>query len=157
MNYKIMKIVITFTILLAVLITAPFEQAKAGEVKVLPSHSVIYITPMEGGLHEFLRSEIFKKKVPLSIALKEKDADYILTGTMVQKGSTGKWYHWLVGAAGRADSSQASVSLIKKGSRTLLWSSSVGDRSFWWGMLKRKGERKLAQRIVAKLKKTIIR
>lgn len=127
----------------------------AGEIKVLPSNSIIYVTPMEGGLHEFIRSEIFRKKVPLRISLSQKEADYILTGSMVKKGSTSKWYHWMLGAAGRADSSQASVSLVKKGSRTLLWSSSVGDRSFWWGMLKKKGERKLAQRIVAKLKKTI--
>lgn len=128
----------------------------AREVQVLPNNSVIFITPMEGSLHEFIKSEIFRKKVPLRVTMSANEAEYILTGSMVQKEGAQKWYHYLTGTAGTADTAQATVSLFKKGSKTVLWATNVGDRSVWWGMLKKKGERKIAQRVVAKLKQTVI-
>lgn len=122
---------------------------------IVPKNSIVFITPMDGALHEFIKAEIFRKKVPLRVTTSEGEAEYILTGTMVKKEGAGKWYHYLTGTAGTADTAQASVSLFKRGEKTVLWATDVGDRSVWWGMLKKKGERKIAQRVVSKLKNVI--
>jgi hypothetical protein len=143
-----------FVIFFMVLFSASVHSSTA---KILPPNSAIYITPMDGGLHEFLQSEFFRQKVPVRIVMKESAAEYVLTGSMVRKQGAEKWYHYLTGTAGTADTAQASVSLFKKGSDTILWATNVGDRSVWWGMLKKKGERKVAQRVVSKFKQIVER
>lgn len=149
-----MKRLFIFSILLVVLFTALDSHAAK---KVLPAQSRIYVTPMNNGLDGFIKSEIFKQSLPILITLKEIDSDYVLTGSMVTKESSQKWFHYLTGTAGMSDSAQANISLIRTNDETLVWSTDAGDRSLWWGMLKRKGERKVAQRLVSQLKKTIIK
>jgi hypothetical protein len=34
----------------------------------------------------------------------------------------------------------------------MIWAGEAGDRSLWWGSLKRGGQRKVADRIVSKMK-----
>jgi hypothetical protein len=44
---------------------------------------------------------------------------------------------------------------LDKEGKTLLWSDEAGDRSLWFGALKRGGQRKVADRLVSKLKKAL--
>lgn len=117
--------------------------------------STIFIVPMEGGMDQFIAAEMVKQKVPVSIVLDEEGASYIITGTAVKKEGSNKWYHYLSGTAGTTDSVQSSISLIDKKNKTLVWAGSAGDRSAWWGTLKRGGERKAAVRLVREFKKGI--
>ena len=39
--------------------------------------------------------------------------------------------------------------------KTLVWAGEAGDRSLWFGSLKRGGERKVADRIVSQMKKEL--
>lgn len=146
--------IITFALMLTFILAAP-TSLLASSSKVLPIHSRVFITPMNNGLDGFIKAEVFRQKLPVTITLKDSESDFVLTGTMVSKEGSQKWFHYLTGTAGTSDSAQASLSLIKTSDESLVWSGDAGDRSIWWGMLKKKGERKVAQRLVAQLKKLI--
>jgi hypothetical protein len=118
-------------------------QAKAA----VPVQSKVFIAPMEGNLGGFLAPEIIKKKVPFVLVTEEKDAEFVLTGTSLKEDD--KWYHVVFGGK---DKNEGNVQLINVASKQIVWAGEAGDRSLWWGGLKRGGERKLADRIVQKMK-----
>jgi hypothetical protein len=53
---------------------------------------------------------------------------------------------------GLHDNASAAVSIVDKTGRVVLWSNEAGDRSLFWGVVKRGGQRKVADRLVHKLK-----
>jgi hypothetical protein len=105
---------------------------------------------MEGNLHPFIAAEIVKKKLPITVVVEEKDADFILTGASI-KGDD-KWYHTVFGGK---DKNEGSVQLISVKEKTMVWAGEAGDRSLWWGSLRRGGQRKVADRIVSKMKEQL--
>ena len=121
----------------------------------IESGASVYIAPMENGLEQFISAEIFKQKLPITITANEKSAQYALVGKSVDKGSNVKWYDVVWGTAGRRDTIQASFSLVRKNDKAIIWAANAGDRSAWWGLLKRGGERKVALRIVKSMKKDL--
>lgn len=125
-----------------------FAQAK-GKV---PSDSRVFIAPMEGNLHGFVAAEIIKKKVPLTVVTDEKDADFVLTGASIRADD--KWYHVIFGGK---DKNEGNVQLINVKEKILVWAGEAGDRSLWWGNIRRGGQRKVADRIVKKLKQDLFK
>ena len=77
----------------------------------------------------------------MHLVLDERDADYILTG-LSQKTEV-KWYDVVSG------------SIVGGKDRTFVWAGESGDRSLIFGALKRGGQRKLAERIVSKMKQDL--
>lgn len=126
--------------------------AQAGEI---PPGAPIFIPPMQNGMDKFIAAEILQQQVPFVMTLDEKQADYILLGSTIDKGSNRKWFDVAFGTEGHGDSVQASVLLLRKRDKIILWANNQGDRSFWWGDLKRGGERKVAIRLVRALKKSL--
>jgi hypothetical protein len=45
--------------------------------------------------------------------------------------------------------------IVSPGEKKMIWASEAGDRSWWWGALKRGGQRKTAERLVKNLKKAV--
>ena len=131
----------TFTLILALMLT------QAGPQATVPAGSKVFIAPMEGNLNPFIAAEIIKKKLPIVIVTEEKDAEYILAGASI-KGDD-RWYHTVFGGK---DKNEGSVQLLNVKERTMVWAGEAGDRSLWWGNLKRGGQRKVADRIVSKMK-----
>ncbi len=123
--------------------------AAFGQFKVQPG-AKIFIAPMEGNLHGFIASEIIKKKIPIVVVTDDKDAEYILTGTSIKADD--KRYHTVFGGK---DKNEGNVQLISVKEKQLVWAGEAGDRSLWWGGLSRGGQRKVADRIVKKLKKDL--
>jgi hypothetical protein len=109
----------------------------------------VYIAPMEGDLHTFLAAEIVKKKVPIVVVVEEEEADFVMTGGNFKTGE-GKWFDVMFGAV--KDKNEGSVQLISVAQRALVWAGEAGDRSLWWGALARGGTRKVAGRIIGRLK-----
>lgn len=140
---------------------APPAQGAASETKVpVAGHPVtslkdvrkLYIDSMVNDLDAYLKAEFSKQmNHRISIVLKPEDADAVMTGT-------GEW-HKGTGAAitgrylGLHDTATGAVSVLSKDN--LLWASEAGDRSIWWGALKRGGQRKVADRIVHNFKHAI--
>jgi hypothetical protein len=112
----------------------------------------IFIAQMEGNLHGFIAPEILKKKVPLVVVTEETDAEYILTGASIRGDD--RWYHSVFGGK---DKNEGNVQLISVKDKQLVWAGEAGDRSMWWGGLKRGGQRKVADRIVKQMKKDLFK
>jgi hypothetical protein len=112
--------------------------------------SKLFIAPMEGSLNGFIAPEIIKKRVPMIVVTDEKDADFILTGASIRGDD--KWYHTVFGGK---DKNEGNVQLISVKDKQMVWAGEAGDRSMWWGGLKRGGQRKVADRIVKQMKKDL--
>jgi hypothetical protein len=139
----------TRPLLLAILAVASCTAADKAPSRI-PAGSKVFIAAMEGSLNGFIAPEIIKKKVPLVVVTDEKDAEYILTGASVKADD--KWYHSVFGGK---DKNEGNVQLISVKDKQMVWAGEAGDRSMWWGGLKRGGQRKVADRIVKQLKKDL--
>lgn len=102
---------------------------------------------MEGNLQGFIAAEILKKKMPLVVVTDEKDADFVLTGASIKADD--KWYNTIFGGK---DKNEGNVQLISVKDRQMVWAGEAGDRSLWWGGMRRGGERKVADRIVKQMR-----
>jgi len=102
---------------------------------------------MDGSLDGFIASEVIKQKLPFSVVTDDKNADYILVGASIKADD--KWYHVVFGGK---DKNEGNVRLLSAKDRTMVWAGEAGDRSLWWGSLRRGGERKVADRIVSRMK-----
>lgn len=114
----------------------------------------VFIAPMESNLNSFLAAEIIKQKLPIIVVMEESQADYILTGVSMKTGE-GKWYDVMFGTS--KDRNEGSVQLVSVSTKSLVWAGEAGDRSLWWGELKRGGQRKVADRIISKMKKEVFK
>ena len=126
----------------------PTEQSKTAlPTKVIPG-SRLFVASMQGNLDGFISAEIVKRKLPVIVTTEENTADYVLTGTSIKADD--KWYHTVFGGK---DKNEGNVALIRVKDKTLVWAGEAGDRSMWWGAWSRGGQRKVADRIISKLKK----
>ena len=136
---------------LALVFSASFLLAQTPDLKSIHK---IYIDKLPNDLDQYLRAEFFKQmKGKVSIVLEEKDADGIVTGiSEEEKGTgakiTGRYF-------GLHDIVTGSLSLLDKERKQILWSDEAGDRSLFFSVAHRGGERKVAERLVSKLKKAM--
>lgn len=139
----------------------PAGQTTATETKVpAAGHPVaslkdvknLYIEPMVNDLDSYLKAEFSKQLAGrVTIVLKAEDANAVMTGT-------GEWHKGTAQAVtgrllGLHDTATGAVTVISKDS--VLWASEAGDRSIWWGVVKRGGQRKVADRIVHNFKNAL--
>lgn len=116
--------------------------------RILPGGASVYIERMDNGLDGYIRAEMLAKKVPLKIVLKREQANYVLAGSGQER--KGSWHEgWL---SPDKDHSTGSVMLIDRSTNEMVWAGEAGDRSLWWGALARGGARKVASRLVDRLK-----
>ena len=120
----------------------------------LKSIHKIYIDKLPNDLDQYLRAEFFKQmKGKITVVLEEKDADGILTGVSEEKKGTGAQ---ITGRyLGLHDNATGSLSMVDRERKSILWADEAGDRSLMFGIMKRGGERKVAERLVSKLKKAM--
>ena len=136
-------------LMMAMCLLSGIAYAQTPEPKVPPG-SKIFIAKMEGGLDGFITTEIVKKKLPLTIVTEDKDADFVLTGASIKADD--KWYHTVFGGK---DKNEGNVQLLSVKDKVLVWAGEAGDRSLMWGSFRRGGQRKVADRIVGKMKKDL--
>jgi hypothetical protein len=120
----------------------------------LASIKKIFIEKMPNDLDQYLRAEIAKQfKGRVVVVLKKEDADGIITGVNEeQKGTAAKVTGRYLGLH---DTVNGTISLLDKTESTILWSDEAGDRNLFFGIAHRGGERKLADRLIGKLKKAM--
>jgi hypothetical protein len=123
-------------------------QLKLSEHHNIPPGSRIYVAPMEGKLDGFISAELVKKKLPIVVVIDEKDADFIITGASI-KGDD-KWFHSVFGTG--KDKNEANIQVVSVKERAVIWAGEAGDRSLFWGNMRRGGQRRVADRLVDKLK-----
>ncbi|MEZ5401576.1 MAG: hypothetical protein R2729_18025 [Bryobacteraceae bacterium] len=120
----------------------------------LSSIRKIYVEKMSNDLDQYIRAEFTKQmKGKVVIVLEKSEADAILTGVSDEKKGTGAA---ITGRyLGLHDNASAAVTLVDRTEKQVLWSDEAGDRSLLFGAMKRGGQRKVADRIVSKLKKAL--
>lgn len=129
-----------------------FSVAAQQVSKPIPKNATIYVEEMENDLDGYIRAEMVKKKVPLRIVLKPEEADIVMLGSSTPTEKA-KWHEgWLTA---ERDKTVGNITVVKKETKEFLWASEAGDRSWFWGALKRGGQRKVAERLVSNLKKAI--
>lgn len=137
-----------FGIAVCLVALASFSTANA-QTKVAEG-SKIFVAPMDGEFNDLLATEMVKRKLPVSVVTDETAADFILTGKVTKSGD--KWYN---SALGGKDTSEGSVRLISVKDKSIVWVGEAGDKGVLWGSLSRSGKGKLAERLVAKMKKDL--
>jgi hypothetical protein len=125
--------------------------------QVLPnlrSVHTVYIGKLPNDLDQYIRAEISKQmRGSMVVVLDEKDADGVITGVSEEEKGTGAK---ITGRyLGLRDIATASLSLVDKNRKVILWSDEAGDRSLLFGVMRRGGERKVAERLVKKLRKAM--
>jgi hypothetical protein len=125
-----------------------------GETPTLNSVRKVFIEKMDNNLDQYLRAEFTKQfNGKVVVVLDAKEADAILAGVgEEQKGTgakiTGRYL-------GLHDVATGTVSLLDKQGKIVLWSGEAGDRNMWVGPMARGGQRKVADRLISKLKKAM--
>jgi hypothetical protein len=111
----------------------------------------IYVDKMPNDLDQYIRAEITKQfKGKLLVVTTPDDADAVMVGVGDHKSGVGQA---LTGRSlGLHDTASGSVSVLDKSGKLVLWSSEAGDRSIWWGAMKRGGPRKVADRLIHNLR-----
>jgi len=138
-------------VLIVAALLSPLAFAQTPDLKSIHK---IFIDKMDNNLDQYLRAEFTKQfKGKVSVVLDAKDADAILTGLgEEQKGTgakiTGRYL-------GLHDVATGTVSLLDKEGKIILWAGEAGDRNMWVGAMARGGQRKVADRLVGKLKKAM--
>jgi hypothetical protein len=129
-------------------------QAAPVQIATYPQHAVqgsrVYIAPMEGNLDGFLSAEIMKQKLPLTVVTSDAQADYIMAGLSVKQDD-----HWYNAAWGGKDKNEGSVKLIGVQSKAIVWAGDAGDRSLLFSGFRRGGLRKVAERLVKEMRKSL--
>ena len=115
-----------------------------------PYNARFYVAPMEEGFDGLISALMLEKKLPLTITADENLADFIVVGA-TNKG-TQKWYDTVFGSGYERDRNQGSIRVIRVRDKTVIWAAQKGDRSLWWGALKKGGKRKVAERLVNDMK-----
>ncbi len=129
-------------------VSTPLLAIPASDRASSPIGAKFYVAPMPEGFDGFIAAEIVKRKLPLTVVDDERAADFIITGA-TNKG-VHKWYDTVFGNYER-DRNQGSIKVVRVKDRTVVWAGEAGDRSFWFGALKKGGQRKVADRIVGKM------
>ncbi len=132
------------------LLLAAFSFVIADAQTKVPEGAKIFVAQMEGDFHDVLSVEIVKRKLPVSVVTEEDAADFILTGKVTKSGD--KWYN---SALGGKDTQEGSVRLISVKDKSIVWVGEAGDKGVLWGSLSRNGQGKMAERLIAKMKKDL--
>lgn len=120
-----------------------------------PYNARFFVAPMEEGFDGLIAAHMLQRKLPLTIVADESLADFIIVGG-VNKG-THKWYDTVFGSGYERDRNQGSIRVIRVRDKTIVWAAQKGDRSLWWGALKKGGKRKVAERLVNKMNDDLFR
>lgn len=115
----------------------------------------IFVDPMAHDLDKFIREEIIKQmKERVVIVVDRNDADAILTGIDDEEtGAGAKTSRYL----GLHDVAKGTLTLLDKEGKILLWSDDAGDKSMMFTALKKGGQRKVANRLVGKFRKAMMK
>lgn len=118
----------------------------------LKKGSKIYIEKMPNDLDSYIVAEMFQKKVPLEVVTDSELADYIMLGSGTEEQNR-KWHQgWLTA---EQDRTSGNIRILEISTKKLLFAGEAGDRSLWWGALSRGGQRKVASRLVSKIKENV--
>lgn len=114
----------------------------------------LFIEKMPNDLDQYISAEITKQmNGRVMVVLDKADADAIMRGASQERTGTGAVVTGRY--LGLHDNATGSISIIDKDEKLVLWAGEAGDRSLFFNIAKRGGERKVADRLVSDFKKAL--
>ena len=120
--------------------------------QAIPRGAAVFVENMPNGLDGFIRAALFDRQVPLRVVLKREEAHLVIAGESTATQKTAWHEGWLTGAK---DKAEGNVMVFDRASRSLIMTAQAGDRSLLWGNLAKGGQRKVAERLVDKIKDNV--
>jgi hypothetical protein len=109
---------------------------------------------MPNGLDGFIRAALFDRQVPLNVVLKREDAHLVIAGESTATQVTAWHEGWLTKSK---DKAEGNVMVFDRATKTLIMTAQAGDRSLLLGNFAKGGQRKVAERLVDKIKDNVSR
>ena len=131
-------------------------QAQMSRPVTLRTVHKIFVDPMAHDLDKYIREEIIKQmKERVVVVVNKSDADAILTGIDEEETGAGKK---LTGRyLGLHNVATGTLSLLDPEGKILIWSDDAGDQAVMFTALKKGGQRKVANRLVGKFRKALMK
>lgn len=120
--------------------------------KPIRRNSKIFIEPMEGGLDGYIRAEIVKQKVPLVVVMSRGEAHLVVLGAASLYESR-SWHEGVLTA--EKDHAVGNLSVFDRTTGLMVWAAEAGDRNFLLGPIAGGGLKKVAGRIVSRMKNAV--
>jgi serine/threonine-protein kinase len=134
---------------------APSAQSTAGP-RSIRGVRTLFIEAMPNHLDAYIRADIAKEMpTRLTVVSRREDADAVMTGTSQKHGGSGS--RLTNGYLGVKDEFSGTVTITDPGGGRVLWTSEAGDKAVLIGILKRNGPKRVAERLVGKLRKAMER
>ena len=116
---------------------------------IIPAGAKIYVTDLNG-LGPYLKAELIKKHIPVSVVDEESSAEYVISGEGDHPNRT--WHDgWLT----RKQEATGAIEVHDIKSKQMVWASEAGDRNMWVGAWARDGYRKVADRLASNIAKIV--
>jgi hypothetical protein len=112
----------------------------------------IFVEPIGNGLEQTLQLEITRQfQGAITVTEDKRDADGVLKGQAEaeEKGMGKK----ITGKFGLNDVKVGTLALYARDGKTILWMETAGDRYFWVGPMTPESRKKIAERLVKKLRR----
>jgi hypothetical protein len=134
---------------------APSTQPGAGS-RSIRAVRTLFIEAMSNHLDDYIRAEIAKQMpTRLTVVSRREDANAVMTGTSRKHGGSGA--RLTNGYLGVKDEFSGTVTITDPNGGRVLWTSEAGDKAVLIGVLKRGGPKRVAERLVSKLRKAMER
>ena len=125
-------------------------------LRSIRSVRTLFIEPMSNHLDDYIRADIAKQMANrLTVVSRREDADAVMTGTTRKHGGAGA--RLTNGYLGAKDEFSGTVTVTDLSGTRVLWTSEAGDKATLIGILKRGGPKRVAERLVGKLRKAMER
>jgi len=112
----------------------------------------IFVEPLGNGFETNLQLEITRQfQGAVTVTEDKRDADAVLKGNAeAEEKGTGKK---ITGKFGLNDVKVGNLTLYARDGKTILWMEQAGDRFLWLGPMTPESRKKIAQRLVTKLRR----
>ena len=113
----------------------------------------IFVESLGNGFEQSLQLEIMRQfQGAVTITEDKRDADAILKG-QDSNGAEAGMGKKITGKFGMNDVKTGSIVLYGRDSKTILWMETAGDRYLWLGPMTPESKKKIAERLVKKLRR----
>jgi hypothetical protein len=114
----------------------------------------VFVEPIGNGFEQQLKLEIVRQfQGAVTLTEDKRDAEAILKGLDNAGGNKGVGKK-ISGKLGMNDVQEGSLVLYARDGTTILWMETAGDRYFWLGPMTPESKKKIAERLVKKLRRS---
>jgi hypothetical protein len=132
--------VVRYSAIFGICLTLVGLSAAKDPVPTVPAGAKIYVAPMEWNLDRFVTAEIQKQGLPVVLAARAEDADFVMTSLYQSLGS-----HFM------SPGHYIQVKIVAAKGGRQVWFAEANDYALFFGRLRPHGPARVAEEVVRKL------